>query len=143
MAQLGTLTGSDSIVGPDRQREKSALFDLLRSTLRALDTFVESPQDEHTIRNLKQVLLLAIGELERPRNPAENARTAVRSTLPLLSKRPEFPSVQWSQDLIGFGGNIVPQIPTTDRREQPERTKANGDSNQWHCDSFISACAPH
>jgi hypothetical protein len=53
--------------------KKSALLDMLRSTLKALDTFDVSPQDEHTIRNLKQVLLLAIGNLEMPRDPAENA----------------------------------------------------------------------
>jgi hypothetical protein len=53
-------------------------------------------------------------------------------------------AVQWSQDLIGFDGNFVG--PTSRQRtdaSKPERTKTNGDSNQWHCDSFLSACAPH
>ena len=59
------------------------------------------------------------------------------------SERPEFPSVRWSQDLLGFDGNIVAPLSDNGRREQPERTKTNGDSNQWHCDSFLSACAPH
>lgn len=52
-------------------------------------------------------------------------------------------AVQWSDDLIGFDSNIAAPLPDNGPTRATRTDKTNGDSNQWHCDSFLSACAPH